>query len=193
MGISHNLLTRESVDRSIFIMTNYLVAVLSDRKKTEEAYHALEKEALSMERVSILGAGYDSADDFGLIHPDRAAEKSSKGLSTWLLPFGFAAGFAFDALTGIEIVSWMNEFSNHVIGGLFGAASGLLGAYMTGRLTGWTVGSGDAIAYRNRLNAGKYLIVARGGDNFIRRATRVLRQFDPENLQGYVEQVNAVS
>ncbi len=140
-----------------------------------------------MEQVSILGRGYQSADDFGLIDPDDAAEESSDRLATWLLPFGFAAGFAFNALTGIEIISWIGNIGNHIIGGLFGAAAGLMGAFATGRLSGWTIGSGDAIAYRNRLNAGKYLIVTQGSEELVRRATRVLRQFEPENLQGYAE------
>lgn len=191
LSLFSHLLAWYGINEFSFSMTNYLVAVLDDRKQTEEAYKALEREALPVEQVSILGEGYDSADDFGLIHPDREAEKSSERLATWLLPFGFAAGFAFNVLTDIQIVSWLNAFSNHVIGGLFGAASGLLGAYTVGRLSGWTVGSGDAIAYRNRLNAGKYLIIARGGAGALRRATRTLRQFEPENLQGYEEQAGA--
>lgn len=61
---------------------------------------------------------------------------------------------------------------------------------MVGRLVGWTVGSGDAIAYRNRLNQGKYLIIAQGTDELVRRATRILRQYEPENIQGYSLQVS---
>ncbi|PLZ97639.1 hypothetical protein CI594_12515, partial [Fischerella thermalis CCMEE 5196] len=41
--------------------------------------------------------------------------------------------------------------------------------------------------YRNRLNEGKYLIVVQGSDSIHRQATRILRQFEPENIQGYKE------
>lgn len=49
------------------------------------------------------------------------------------------------------------------------------------------VGSGDALAYRNRLNAGKYLVVVKGTEDLTRQATRVLRSFEPENIQGYAD------
>ncbi|MFQ3585767.1 MAG: hypothetical protein SNJ85_12745, partial [Cyanobacteriota bacterium] len=53
---------------------------------------------------------------------------------------------------------------------------------------GLSSGSGDALAYRNRLNAGKYLLILQEDTEArIREATRILRQFEPENLQGYTE------
>jgi hypothetical protein len=107
------------------------------------------------------------------------------------VPFGFIAGYAFNYLTGIEILSALGTVGNHIIGGLLGAASGALGAYLVGGGVGLTVGSGDALAYRNRLNAGKYLIVVKGTEELNRQATRILRSFEPENIQGYAEPTSA--
>ena len=166
---------------------NYLIVVLSTRNQAEEAYTALERENLPMEQITILGQGYKSADEFGLIEPNKQARKQSQRLAYWIVPFGFAAGYAFNLLSGIEIFSWAGPIGNHVIGGLLGAASGGLGALLVGGGVGWTVGSGDALPYRNRLNAGKYLIIAKGNEQLIRQATRILRQFEPENIQGYTE------
>lgn len=170
---------------------NYLVAVLPDRIQAEAAYSALEKEGLPTEQISILGTGYKSADEFGLIDPNQQARKGAKRLIYWLVPFGFVAGYAFNFLTGIEIISALGAVGNHIIGGILGAASGALGAYFVGGGVGLTVGSGDALAYRNRLNAGKYLIVVRGTEELTRQATRILRMFEPENIQGYTEPVGA--
>jgi hypothetical protein len=166
---------------------NYLVAVLTDRSQAESAYNALQENDLPLKQISVLGKGYQSADDYGLIHPDRQASLQSRRLSYWLIPFGFVAGFAFNLLTGIEIVSQWGGLGNHLLGGCLGAASGALGAYVAGTIGGWTAGSGDALAYRNRLNAGKYLIIAEGNRSGVRQATRILRQFEPENLQGYAD------
>ncbi|RUR74660.1 hypothetical protein PCC6912_51770 [Chlorogloeopsis fritschii PCC 6912] len=166
---------------------NYLVAVLPDRIKAEEAYSALEKEGLPTNQVDILGQGYKSADEYGLINPNLQAKKGAKRLSIWLIPIGFIAGYAFNVLTGIEIFP-IGSFGNHIFGGILGGAAGALGAYLVGGGVGLTVGSGDALPYRNRLNEGKYLIVVRGTEELTRQATRILRQFEPENLQGYVEQ-----
>ncbi len=167
--------------------TNYLVAVLPNRMEAESAYLSLKDAKLPVESLDILGRGFKSADDFGLIDPNEAAQNQSEQLANGLVPFGFVAGFAFNVLTGIELIRWIGPLGNHILGGVFAAAAAALGAWMTGTLTGWTIGSGDAIIYRNRLNAGKYLIIAKGTDTFIGEATRLLRQHDLENIQGYVE------
>ncbi|MBE9079014.1 hypothetical protein IQ241_17210 [Romeria aff. gracilis LEGE 07310] len=164
----------------------YLVAVLSDRQQAEAAYSALAEQNLPMEQVSLLGEGHESADEFGLIEPNLQAKKQSSRLAYWLIPFGFAAGYAFNVLTHIALVGNGGIF-DHLFGGILGAASAALGAVLVGGAVGWTTGSGDALAYRNRLNAGKYLIVAKGTDALVRQATRTLRQFEPENIQGYTE------
>lgn len=170
---------------------NYLVAVLQNRSQAEAAYSALAKEGLSNNQMDILGNGYKSADEYGLMDPNRQARKGAKQLSYWLIPFGFAAGYAFNLLTAIEILPAVGAFGNHVIGGLLGAASGAFGAFVVGGGVGLTVGSGDALPYRNRLGAGKYLIVVQGSEELTRQATRILRQFEPEAIQGYVEPTGA--
>lgn len=170
---------------------NYLVAVLPDRSQAEAAYSALEKESLPLEKIAIVGQGYQSADEFGLIDPNQEAAKQSGQLAYWLIPFGFAAGYLFNLLTGIEMFSSIGAPGNHIIAGILGAVAGGLGALLVGGGIGWTTSSGDALVYRNRLNAGKYLIIAKGSEVVVRDATRVIRQFEPENMQGYVEPVEA--
>ncbi|MEM1251877.1 MAG: hypothetical protein AAGI69_05550 [Cyanobacteria bacterium P01_H01_bin.21] len=162
---------------------NYLVAVLSNRLTAEAAYDALAP--LPMQKISVLGRGYQTADEFGLINPNQAADEQSTLLAYWTIPFGFVAGVAFCILSGLQTFAWAGEVGNYLISGFLGAASGGLGAFMVGRLVGWTVASGDAIAYRNRLNQGKYLIIAQGTDKLVRQATHILRQYEPENIQGY--------
>lgn len=169
---------------------NYLVAVLSDRSQAEAAYSALAKEGLPSNQINVLGEGYKSADEYGLINPNVAASKETQRELYWLMSFGFVAGFAFNWLTSIQLLP-IAPIGNHIIGGIFGAAAGVLGAYLSGRTIGLTSGSGDALPYRNRLNAGKYLIIVEGTDELTRQATRVLRQFEPENIQGYTEPMGA--
>ncbi|MCS6815456.1 MAG: hypothetical protein NZ772_18040 [Cyanobacteria bacterium] len=169
---------------------NYLVAVLRDRIQAEAAYSALEAQNLPMEKITILGKGYKSADEYGLIDPNEQARRQVKLMATWLIPFGFLAGTTFSLITGLNTFAWAGEIGNHVIGGLLGAISGGLGSLVVGGGVGLIIGGGDALPYRNRLNAGKYLIVVRGSDSLTRQATTILRQFDPESLQGYVDNSN---
>ncbi|NET32302.1 MAG: hypothetical protein F6K19_09885 [Cyanothece sp. SIO1E1] len=169
---------------------NYLIAVLSDRIQAEAAYSALEKAEFPMEQISILGRGYMSADEFGLIDPNEQALKQAKFMAYWLVPFGFVAGVAFSLSTNLSTFAWAGEIGNHLIGGLLGAGSGALGSLFAGGGVGLIVGGGDALPYRNRLNAGKYLVAIKGSQSMTNRAARLLSQFEPENIQGYAEPVN---
>ncbi len=166
---------------------NYLIAVLQDRIEAEEAYVTLEKEGLPMDKVSILGRGYKSADEFGLIDPNEEAQKQTNQLAYWIIPFGFIAGYAFNLQTGIQLIEWLGAVGNHILGGIFGALAGGMGSLFVGGGIGLLSASGDALPYRNRLNEGKYLIVVKGPETLTRQATRILRQFKPESMQGYVE------
>jgi hypothetical protein len=170
---------------------NYLVAVLSDRIQAEEAYSALERQGLPMAKIAILGKGYKSADEYGLLDPNQEASKQVKLMAIWLVPFGFAAGYVFNLITGLDTFAWAGDIGSHIIGGLLGAASGALGSIFVGGGVGLTSGSGDALPYRNRLSAGKYLVVVKGSEALTRQATTILRQFEPENLQGYVDTSDA--
>ncbi|WP_341530558.1 hypothetical protein WKK05_15550 [Nostoc sp. UHCC 0302] len=163
---------------------NYLVAVLSDRIQAEGAYLALEEKGI---KSTILGRGYKSADEFGFIDPKDQAKKQARLMTTWLIPFGFFAGFTFSLITGLDTFAWAGEIGNHIVGGLLGAASGAMGGVVVGGGGGLLFGSGDALPYRNRLDAGKYLIVVQGSEMLTRQSTKILRQFDPENIQGYAD------
>lgn len=167
---------------------NYLVAVVADRIEAETAYSALEKEGFAMNQVSILGRGYKSADEYGLIDPNEEAVKQIKLMATWLIPFGFAAGFTFSVITGLNTFAWAGEFGNHAIGGLLGAISGAMGSFFVGGGVGIALGGGDALPYRNRLNSGKYLIVVNGSERSINQASLILRKLDPEALKSYYAQ-----
>ncbi|MEL6488594.1 MAG: hypothetical protein AAFV85_01600 [Cyanobacteria bacterium J06634_6] len=163
---------------------SYLIAVLGDRIKAEEAYSALEDARITMKNVDILGPGFKSADEYGLIDPKEEAWKQVKRMATWIMPFGFVGGFAFNAITGLDTFPWAGTLGNQIIGGILGAGAGAMGSFFIGGGTGM---SGDVVSYRNRLNAGKYLIVVKGSDGLIAQASRIIRTFRPENIQGYAE------
>ena len=163
----------------------YLIAVLSDRIQAEAAYTALEKEGLPKSQISILGKGYKNADEFGLINPTVQAKKQALFMAIWLVPFGFFGGFVFSLQTGLDTFAWAGEIGNHVVGGFLGAIGGAMGSIFIGGGVALSSGSGDALPYRNRLDAGKYLIVVKGSNNLKNKATKILKQFEPENIQGY--------
>ena len=163
----------------------YLIAVLPDRIKAEAAYNALEAAKIPLSQITILGKGYKTADEFGLIDPNQQAKKQALRMAIWLVPFGFAAGYTFNLITGLDTFDWAGEPGNHILGGILGAIGGAMGSFFVGGGVGLSSGSGDALPYRNRLNAGKYLVVVEGSEALKNKATEILRQFNPENLQAY--------
>ncbi|MEG3436037.1 hypothetical protein V0288_02800 [Pannus brasiliensis CCIBt3594] len=164
---------------------NYLVAVLADRIQAESASIALENAGIPQSQISILGKGYKSADEFGFIDPVQQAKKRAKLMAIWLVPFGFAGGYLFNAITGLDTFDWAGEPGNHIVGGFAGAIGGAMGSVFVGGGVGLSSGSGDALPYRNRLQAGKYIIVVQGSESLKNKATEILRPFNPENMQGY--------
>jgi hypothetical protein len=166
---------------------SYLVAVLGDRIKAEAAYTALEDANITMDKVAILGKGFKSADEYGLIDPNDEAWKQIKRLALWTIPLGFVSGFSFNAITGLDTFPWAGTLGNQIIGGFLGAGAGAMGGFFVGGGVGIGFGSGDALSYRNRINAGKYLVVVKGSDGLISQASRIIRPLRPENIQGYSE------
>ena len=163
----------------------YLIAVLSDRIKAEEAYTALEKSQIPQSQMSIIGRGYKTASEFGLSDPGERAKQRAISMAYWLVPFGFAGGYIFNLITGLDTFDWAGEPGNHILGGILGAISGAMGSVFVGGGVSLSSSSDDALPYRNRLDEGKYLLAVKGSENLQQKAATILRRFNPENLQGY--------
>ena len=167
--------------------SSYLVAVFRDRITAEEAYTRLEKANFPLEAIAILGKGYKTADEFGLVDPKSQAIKQAKLMAIWLVPFGFVAGVTFSIISELQtFTAWAGQIGNHIIGGILGAIGGAMGSAVAGGSGGLTVGGGDALPYRNLLAAGQYLVVLRDLNGFeTRKANDILRELDPEGVQAY--------
>jgi hypothetical protein len=161
---------------------NYLIAVLSDRIQAEAAYTALEEVGIPQTQLSILGKGYKTADEFGLIDPKVEAKKNALRAAIWLVPFGFGGGFVFDYITQLDTFSWAGEPLNHIIGGFLGAIGGAMGSIFIGSSTSLSSENSDAQPLRDRLEEGKYLLVVTGSDAIKSKAAGIITRFNPENF-----------
>ena len=85
---------------------NYLIAVLADSIQAEEATVALEKAGIPQPQVPILGRGYTSAAEFGLIDPFQQAKKRATLIAFWLIPFGCDRGYLCNLNTGLHTLDW---------------------------------------------------------------------------------------
>jgi hypothetical protein len=164
---------------------NYLISVWGDRIQAETVYSALESAAIPLTAVTILGKGYKTADEFGLVDPLQQARSQARLMAFWLVPFGFFSGIGFSIVSGLHTFAWAGTVGNHLIGGILGAVGGAMGSFFVGGGVGLATGSGDTLPYRNRLAEGKYLVIVQGSEALLNQATRIMRPLRPENLQGY--------
>ena len=165
---------------------NYLIAVLPDRFKAEEAYTALEKAGIPLSKMAIAGRGYKTADEVGLYDAKQQARKKAKFMSYWLVPFGFIGGYVFNLITGLHNLDWAGDPGNHIVGGILGAIGGAMGSIFIGGGAGWaTSTAGDTVDYRDYLDANKYLVLVDNIGGFGDRAIPVLRNLSVDAIQNY--------
>ena len=165
---------------------NYLIAVLPDRFKAEEAYTALEKAGIPLNRMAIAGRGYKTADEVGLYDAKQQARKKAKFMSYWLVPFGFIGGYVFNMITGLHNLDWAGDPGNHIVGGFLGAVGGAMGSVFIGGGAGWaTSTAGDTVDYRDYLDANKYLVLVDNIGGFGDRAIPILRNLSVDAIQNY--------
>lgn len=166
---------------------NYVIAILDDRLQAESAYTALEQANLPMEQVSLVGQGYKSLDEFEFLDPQKQARKRALTMLYWLMPFGFIGGYAFNLSTAYNLVPALGNLGNHLLGGVFGAIAGAMGSFFAGGGVNLAIGNRDAMPYRARVNAGKYLVLVNGAPNVTNQATRILKGFKPEYLENLID------
>jgi len=164
--------------------TVYLVIVFADRIAAEEAYTALEDKGLS-KFATILGGGYTTPDEYGLVDPNEETRQRALNMVTWIVPFGFAGGFVFNAITGLQTFGWAGVLGNQILGGLLGAIGGAMGALFVSGGTSLILGSGDMRPYRDRIKAGEYPIVVKADRFKIQQANAIVRKFRPESVKAY--------
>ena len=165
---------------------NYLIAVLPDRFKAEEAYTVLEKAGIPLSKIAIAGKGYKTADELGLYDPKQQARKKARFMAYWLIPFGFIGGYVFNQITGLHNLDWAGEPGNHIVGGILGALAGAMGSVFVGGGVGWATDTkGDTVPYRDYLDANKYLVLVEDLGGLGDRAIPILTKLSPENLASY--------
>jgi hypothetical protein len=162
---------------------NYLIATCTDRIQAETIYSHLESQGIPQSQLAILGRGYKTADEFGLIDPIEKGRKQALWMATWLVPFGFVAGVAFNLITQLHTFAWAGEWGDLLISGLLGAVGGGMGSLFVGGGAGVAFGSGESLPLRNRLEEGKYLVVVQGTEELLRRSRRIIEPLNPAKVQ----------
>jgi len=161
-----------------------IISVFNTHAEAEKAVKALDKQGFNMEKLSIIGKGYQTEE-----HPvgfytkgDRIRTWGSIGAfwgGIWGLLFApavfFIPGIGLVALAGPIVASLMAALeSAFVIGGL-----SALGA----ALYGMGVAEDDVIKYETALKADKYVLILHGSEDEIAKARQILNAMTIEEIE----------
>lgn len=161
-----------------------IISVFNTHAEAEEAVKALNKQDFNMEKLSIIGKGYQTEE-----HPvgfytkgDRIKTWGSIGAfwgGIWGLLFApavfFIPGIGLVALAGPIVASLMAALESAVvIGGLSALGAALYGMGVT---------EDDVIKYETALKADKYVLILHGSEDEIAKARQILNAMTIEEIE----------
>ncbi|TAL48712.1 MAG: DUF1269 domain-containing protein [Methylovulum sp.] len=161
-----------------------IISVFNTHAEAEEAVKALNKQGFNMEKLSIIGKGYQTEE-----HPvgfytkgDRIKTWGSIGAfwgGIWGLLFApavfFIPGIGLVALAGPIVASLMAALESAVvIGGLSALGAALYGMGVT---------EDDVIKYETALKADKYVLILHGNEDEIAKARQILNAMTIEEIE----------
>ncbi len=167
--------------------TNYLVAAIADRIQAEEAMVSLRREDIPDRSTALLGAGFQSLEEYKLPDPIQKTWNRLRWTATWLTPFGFLGGMGFNLVTGLNTFPWAGDVGNVLIGGTLGAIGGAMGSVFASDGLMVVLTGKRSMTYRQRLDQGQFLVVVKGSEAMIRRATKALLKYETLSLESYPE------
>jgi uncharacterized membrane protein len=163
-----------------------VVAVYPDHASAEEAVRRLIKQGFAMKDVSIVGRDFQVTEEpIGFL---STGDFAKVGAGTGALVgglFGLLIGAAFLVLPGVGPVIVAGPLSAALLGGLEGAVAGAALGALAGALVGLGIPKQQALKYEAQVQAGKFLVVARGNADQIERARTLLSTGKEENLAVY--------
>ncbi len=179
---------RGSTRRYIMQQTNraerhLLVSVLANEAEALRAYRILQLGGVSPENMAIVGAGYRDCDAVGFARPTQVARTRAYRTAAFTSVVGAIMGLAFLFTTGIQV--FPNLYLNILLALTTAGISGAVGGFLVGGGVGLVFESGESIAYRNKVNQGKYLLLVEGAESLVIQSEDRLKSAPCESSRRY--------
>lgn len=152
------------------------IAVYDTHVQAEQAVKELERAGFDMKRLSIVGKGYHSEEyPVGFYTAgDRIMSWGGIG-AFWGSLWGLLLGAAFFWIPGFGPVAVAGPFTHLLVAALEGAAlAGGVGA-LGAALASLGVPKDSIVRYETQLKADKYLLVAHGSTEEVKRARDIIK------------------
>ena len=164
--------------------TDIAVAVYDSHTQAEDAVHKLAKSDFDMKTISIIGKDYHSEEHVvGYFNVGDRARFFGKLGAFWggLAGVLFGSALMFVPVVGHIVV--LGPLAATIAGGLQGAVLGGGVSALLGALTAIGVPKDSVLRYETALKASKFLVIAHGGSEDLRRAHDVLSAAGSADVQ----------
>lgn len=153
-----------------------MIAVLPDEASAFEAYRLLQNHGISPENLALVGRGYSSPENVGLIEPRRMAWRYAK-YGMWLLGIlGALAGTIVQFAMHLKLLT-MTWGQTMLVIVIISSIVGSLAGAILGAVYGLFYKSSTSIACRNCLRQGQYLLLLEGSEVLTRRGREILNRY----------------
>lgn len=158
---------------------NATVGTYNDHAAAAEAVKKLNENGFPMTKVSIIGKELQRIEDVEGYYTWKDPAKMGAGIGGfWGSIFGIMVGIGFIAMPGVGGVFVAGSLAATLLAGVEGAALGSIGGGLFGALLGMGIGKEKVLKYHQSLQAGKYLVVAHGSEEEVKKAQEILGASD---------------
>ncbi len=153
-----------------------MIAVLPDESSAFEAYRLLQCHGISPENLALVGKGYTSPDNVGLLNPTHTTWRYAKRGMFWLGITSLGMGIILYLIFSIKLpnLDWYQALFT------IASTSGLIGIVIggaIGTIYGWFFKSSLSISCRGCLERGQYLLMLEGSETLTRRGREILDEY----------------
>jgi hypothetical protein len=160
-----------------------VVAVYRSHEQAEEAVKELQNSGFDMKQLSIVGRDYHTQEHVvGYYNAGDRMKYWGKLGAFWGGLWGILFGSAFFWVPGVGPLLVAGPLAAAIVGGLEGAiAMGGLSALGAG-LYSIGIPHNSILKYETAISAGKYLLIAHGGEEDVSRAQEIIQETDAEAI-----------
>jgi len=165
---------------------NAVVAIFSSHTEAEAAVKELQKSKFDMKQLSIVGKDYHTEEHVvGYYNTGDRMRYWGKLGAFWGGLFGFLVGSAFFWIPGIGPIVVAGPLVSWIVGALEGATIyGGLSALGAG-LYSIGIPKNSVLNYETALKSDKFLVIAHGTADDVRRAKSILEQTGPATIAAH--------
>jgi uncharacterized membrane protein len=165
-----------------------VVGVYDSMDAAEDAVQKLHENDFPVAQISIVSQDLQSERKIhGFISAGDVA-RTGAGVGAWTGGiFGLLVGAAFVWVPGVGPLLVAGPLAAALLGGIEGAAAGGGLGGLLGGLMGWGVSKQHIPKYEDRLKGGKYLLVAHGSAEEVKKAQEVLEGTEKAELEHHAE------